>query len=154
MFSLQIGSDRLELHKPVYRRLHLGLIAFGTALVAVQESLPGFYHSFSFTVLGSQTPLRPAFDLLSLREALSSKGGLKYSRFAVQASHLDLLRPWAAVLGCLEGSVTSATPTYYYALTSGHGLQPGRILKECLHCYSLLHVHALKTCLLCCGCCQ
>ncbi len=32
----QIGSERLELHKPVYLRLHLGLIAFAATLVGVQ----------------------------------------------------------------------------------------------------------------------
>jgi hypothetical protein len=71
----------MELHKPVYKRLHLGLITFSAALMGVQ------------------------------------------------AANLELLRPWAVIYGTLEGSATAAIPAYYYAMTSGHGLQPGRILR-------------------------
>lgn len=78
---VQGGAERLELHKPVYQRLNLGLITFSSALMAVMSV------------------------------------------------NLELLRPWALVIGSAECSAAATIPAFFYAVTSGHYLQPVQILK-------------------------
>ncbi len=80
----------MELHKPVYQRLNLGLITFSAALMAVMSA------------------------------------------------NLELLRPWALVIGSAECSAAATIPAWFYALTSGHYLQPADLLKA-----SLLHSNLL-----------
>lgn len=81
----------MELHKPVYRRLNLGLVTFSVALMAVM-------------------------------------GG-----------NMELLRPWALVVGAAECSAAATIPAWFYAATSGHTLQPFPILKVRTHAPDFKH---------------
>lgn len=48
---------------------------------------------------------------------------------AVMSVNLELLRPWALVIGSAECSAAATIPAFFYAVTSGHYLQPVQILK-------------------------
>ena len=80
-FCVQGGAERMELHKPVYQRLNLGLITFSVALMGVM-------------------------------------GG-----------NIELLRPWALLIGTAECSAAATIPAWFYAATSGHCLQPITVIK-------------------------
>ena len=79
----------MELHKPVYQRLNLGLITFSVALMGVM-------------------------------------GG-----------NIELLRPWALLVGTAECSAAATIPAWFYAATSGHSLQPITVIKV-LHLPSIV----------------
>ncbi|KAK9915413.1 hypothetical protein WJX75_008833 [Coccomyxa subellipsoidea] len=97
-WALKGGAERLELHKPVYQRLNLGLITFSSALMAVMSV------------------------------------------------NLELLRPWALVIGSAECSAAATIPAFFYAVTSGHYLQPVQILKNfVLDIGRLLHITGVKS---------
>ncbi|BDA43139.1 hypothetical protein COCOBI_04-1500 [Coccomyxa sp. Obi] len=94
-WTLKGGAERMELHKPVYQRLNLGLITFSVALMAVM-------------------------------------GG-----------NIELLRPWALLVGTAECSAAATIPAWFYAATSGHSLQP--ITNFMKDVGRLLHITGFKS---------
>ncbi|CAL8468869.1 g8410 [Coccomyxa elongata] len=97
-WTLKGGAERMELHKPVYQRLNLGLITFSVALMGVM-------------------------------------GG-----------NIELLRPWALLVGTAECSAAATIPAWFYAATSGHSLQPITVIKNVFKDLGwLLHVTGFKS---------